>query len=419
MAENVIITAGSGRNVNAIDSIVNQIATNDSLVDLEPNTFYELEDSSLQTLNLPLVSKEGDLIGISGVATGLFKIVQRAGEQILYGTTATTIGTFGTFESTQINDVVYLRRLASPTLWLAYATQGNFLVDAAGAATLNNAINNTGGDIFARTARDSSSLLSPVADRGYILTRSSLQQIFVPSTASTGDTYLFQGNGTGLFRLDQSGSQQIFFGDQETIAGFAGYVESTHPKDGLYLMCTNAPNEFTVLPSSTGNFNMNTAGGIVSQNAVNNAGGGGGARSYGQIHKTPGALDTQFIGLIWERWQTGTFFAGLLADFVWDDPTNTTRLIYTGVDTKPFNIRYEMGSADGSATRITGGIYLNGALIDDSQFFIRNGSTAVAMSSIGTAKVNLSTNDYIEPWLIASSGASWTVEFLKLEVNEV
>lgn len=145
MAEHVIITEGSGMNVIAVDAVVNKTTTNDANVNLEPNTFYELGSASLQTLNLPTSDKDGDLIVISSVGSGGFKIVQAAGEQILFGTAETTLGTFGTLESTQINSVIYLRRLLAPGLYLASNPQGDLLIDAAGAAILQNAINDTGG----------------------------------------------------------------------------------------------------------------------------------------------------------------------------------------------------------------------------------------------------------------------------------
>lgn len=145
MATNVIIKEGSGINVIPIDAFIQKVTTNDSTVNLEPNTFYELGSGTLQTLNLPTIDKDGDVIGIGGIGAGLFKIVQIAGEQILFGITPTTSGATGTLESTQINSVLYLRRLAAPGLYLASTPQGEFLIDAAGAAILNNAINNIVG----------------------------------------------------------------------------------------------------------------------------------------------------------------------------------------------------------------------------------------------------------------------------------
>lgn len=145
MATNAIITEGNGINVNVVDALVKKITTSDATVNLEPNTFYELIGSTLQTLNFPAVGadKDGDLIGIAGVGVGLFKIVQTADQQIIFGSVSTTYGAAGTFESTQENDIIYLRRMTATGQYLASTAQGEFLIDAAGAALTNNAINKT------------------------------------------------------------------------------------------------------------------------------------------------------------------------------------------------------------------------------------------------------------------------------------
>ena len=125
--------------------------------------------------------------------------------------------------------------------------------------------------VITQTIETSDAVVFAEPNRGYVRTSNSLQTVVIPSSLF-GDTCYIQGKGSGLFRITQVSGQQILYGDKETVVGVTGYVESIDDNDAIFLKCTAAPATFTVIDSS-GNFNMNTAGGVEIQNAVNNLGG--------------------------------------------------------------------------------------------------------------------------------------------------
>lgn len=93
------------------------------------NTRYRSNNSSLVTLTLPSISNPGDLLSISGMGTGGFKIAQNSGNQIFLGTSSTTLGITGSLQSTNQYDSIWLECLTTNANWAALgAPQGNITV---------------------------------------------------------------------------------------------------------------------------------------------------------------------------------------------------------------------------------------------------------------------------------------------------
>lgn len=76
----------------------------------------------------------------------------------------------------------------------------------------------------------------------------------LPSTAAIGSIVRITGV-TGAWKVNQNASQQIYFGNMSTTSGITGYIESTHRRDSVELVCVIANNEWNVI-SSIGNITV-------------------------------------------------------------------------------------------------------------------------------------------------------------------
>lgn len=145
MATNAVIVDGltGGTNTIVVKVITQTTINSDSTINVAANKGYILTSATLQTINMPTPCIVGDVFALHGKGVGLFKVAQRAGEQILFGNTPTTVGITGFIESTHANDSVYLICVDAAGIWTPdNGTFGNFSIDG---TTTNNAINNTGG----------------------------------------------------------------------------------------------------------------------------------------------------------------------------------------------------------------------------------------------------------------------------------
>lgn len=82
-----------------------------------------------------------------------------------------------------------------------------------------------------------------VSNRGYIIkhaTPANLLTLTLPATAIQGDTMAVNGYTAGMWRIAQNANQQIFFGSSATTIGVGGYLEATHAKDAIRLVCVTA-----------------------------------------------------------------------------------------------------------------------------------------------------------------------------------
>jgi hypothetical protein len=96
---------------------------------------------------------------------------------------------------------------------------------------------------------------SLAADNGYIMNNASLVTGTLPATCALGKTIALCGKGTGLYKIAQNSGQTIHFGNQDTTTGTGGYLQATHRRDAIALLCTVADTEFTIL-NSVGNFTV-------------------------------------------------------------------------------------------------------------------------------------------------------------------
>ena len=100
-----------------------------STVTMAVNTGYTSDDgATLVTLTLPATSAIGDWVEVNGKGSGLWTIAQTSGQQIHFGSLATTSGATGTLSSTNQFDCVRLRCITANTIWVVVSVQGNLTV---------------------------------------------------------------------------------------------------------------------------------------------------------------------------------------------------------------------------------------------------------------------------------------------------
>lgn len=96
-----------------------------TLSDLDPYKAYRPSNAGLTAFNLPATCPEGATIAIEGMGAGGWVVLQRAGQQIVYGDVATTPGTEGRVESLHARDVIKLRCIAADTTFQVVSAIGN------------------------------------------------------------------------------------------------------------------------------------------------------------------------------------------------------------------------------------------------------------------------------------------------------
>ena len=72
---------------------------------------------TLCQLTLPAAADVGEVVAVVGKGTGLYQIQQNAGQQILYGNLATTVGVGGSVTSTLARDTIMLVCSTANTTW--------------------------------------------------------------------------------------------------------------------------------------------------------------------------------------------------------------------------------------------------------------------------------------------------------------
>ena len=93
-------------------------------------------------------------------------------------------------------------------------------------------------------------------NRGYIANNDSDRIIFtLPVNASAGTTIKLLGIGEAGWRIEQNSGNTIHFGISSTTEGEAGYIESTHRRDSLELICITQNEEWQVI-GSVGNITV-------------------------------------------------------------------------------------------------------------------------------------------------------------------
>lgn len=93
------------------------------------NDGYVANNGALVTLTLPANSVLGDELSIVGKGAGGWLIAQNAGQQIVFGSSATTVGVAGSLASTNAADSIYLVCTTANTTWtVATGPQGVIIV---------------------------------------------------------------------------------------------------------------------------------------------------------------------------------------------------------------------------------------------------------------------------------------------------
>lgn len=93
---------------------------------------------------------------------------------------------------------------------------------------------------------------SMAVDNAYIANNASQVVFTLPSTAAVGKVVRVSGKGAGGWKIAQNASGIIHFGNVDTTTGTGGYIQSTHRRDSVELVCVVANNEWNVI-SSVGN----------------------------------------------------------------------------------------------------------------------------------------------------------------------
>ena len=93
------------------------------------------------------------------------------------------------------------------------------------------------------------------ADNGYIANNESLVTVTLPETCAVGKVVHVAGKGSGLWKIAQNESQIIYFGDQNTTSGTAGYLAAQTQYDSIELLCITANTTFNVI-SVVGNITV-------------------------------------------------------------------------------------------------------------------------------------------------------------------
>lgn len=94
-----------------------------------------------------------------------------------------------------------------------------------------------------------------VIDNGYILNNVAQVVVTLPTTAAVGSIVRISGLGAGGWKLAQNASEYIYFGNTTSTTGIGGYLESTHSKDSIELVCVVADTAWSVI-SSVGNITI-------------------------------------------------------------------------------------------------------------------------------------------------------------------
>ena len=93
------------------------------------------------------------------------------------------------------------------------------------------------------------------ADNGYIANNEALITVTLPETCAVGKTIRVSGKGSGLWKIAQNAGQIIYFGDQNTTSGTAGYLAAQNQYDSIELLCITANTTFNVI-SVVGNITV-------------------------------------------------------------------------------------------------------------------------------------------------------------------
>jgi hypothetical protein len=133
---------------------------------------------------------------------------------------------------------------ADPVLATLSAGTGISITNGAGSITING----SGGGL---TWTDVTGATQSMAvNNGYTSNDGATLVTFtLPATAAYGTIMAVVGKASGLWTIAQNAGQTIHFGSTNTTTGTGGSLSSTKQYDVVYLLCTIANTDFTVLQS--------------------------------------------------------------------------------------------------------------------------------------------------------------------------
>ena len=130
---------------------------------------------------------------------------------------------------------------------------GQFLqTDGAGVTTWATPSGGGGGITWSEVTGTSQTM---AVDTGYIANNAGLVTFTLPNTSAVGGIVRVTGKGAGGWRIAQPASVVVHFGNTDTTTGTGGYLQSTHIRDGVELICVVANTEWNVI-SSMGNIDL-------------------------------------------------------------------------------------------------------------------------------------------------------------------
>ncbi len=96
---------------------------------MTPDTGYVADRSSLVTFTLPVTAAFGTVLYLQGFGSGGWQVNQNASQQIIIGTSLSTVGAGGSIASTDRYDSIALLCVTANTTWCALSgPQGNITV---------------------------------------------------------------------------------------------------------------------------------------------------------------------------------------------------------------------------------------------------------------------------------------------------
>jgi hypothetical protein len=125
-----ITNAAGAITVNSVGGGFNWNVVTGTTQALVAHNGYLENGSALCTFTLPATSAVGDTIQVAGMsATGSWKIAQNAGNQIFFGSAASTSGATGYIASTNAYDNVTLTCVSANANWIVTTSIGNLSVN--------------------------------------------------------------------------------------------------------------------------------------------------------------------------------------------------------------------------------------------------------------------------------------------------
>lgn len=131
---------------------------------------------------------------------------------------------------------------AAPTAATLTAGTGISISSASGSITIS-------ATAFVSNWVNQTSSTTMVVNTSYIANSGSLVTLTLPTTCAQGTEFAVAGLGAGGWKVGQAASQFINFGNVVTTTGTGGSLASSNQYDVVYLVCTVANTQFSVLGS--------------------------------------------------------------------------------------------------------------------------------------------------------------------------